>query len=582
LENNNPKEENLPQFERKFFESTEEFMIMGSGAIGGKAQGLLKIKHFLDKNFPDKTFQGIEINIPRLAVITSEHFDFFMEHNNLYEIALSDESDTYIANKFQKAELPVDIVGDLRGLISKVKTPLAVRSSSILEDAMYEPFAGIYTTKMIPNNQIDEDSRFRKLTESIKLVYASTFFKNAKDYLKGVGKKPGDEKMSVIIQEVVGTRFGSRYYPEISGVARSYNYYSFGKTNPEDGIVNLALGLGKTIVDGGISWSFSPSFPNLSPPFVSIKEMIDNTQRNFWSVNMQKPVVYDPVNEAECLNHDDINTAEKDETLDLLCSTYDAGSDRLRPGTGYPGPKILNFNPVLDLNMISLNAVIKEILKISRESQGVPVEIEFALTLKKDGRLKPRLGFLQVRPMVVSSEDVEITEEDTNSENLMFGSEKVLGNGIIDTIQDIVFVKPETFDIGKSEQIADEIEKHNMDFYETDSKYMLLGFGRWGSTDKWLGIPVNWGQISGAKVIIEAMLPEFNVELSQGSHFFHNINSFQVLYFTLNPDLTVKIDWSWLNSCDTVKELDYTKHIKLKKPLLVKVDGKKAVGVILK
>ncbi|MCI0473365.1 MAG: PEP/pyruvate-binding domain-containing protein, partial [Ignavibacteria bacterium] len=263
MDNNGPKEENLPQFERKFFESTEEFMIMGSGAVGGKAQGLLKVKHFLDKHFPDKTFQGIEINIPRLAVITSEHFDFFMENNNLYEIALSDESDTYIANKFQKAALPVDIVGDLRGLISKVHTPLAVRSSSILEDAMFEPFAGIYTTKMIPNNQIDEDSRFRKLTESIKLVYASTFFKNAKDYLKAVGKKPEDEKMSVIIQEVVGNRFGSRYYPEISGVARSYNYYSFGKTNPEDGIVNLAFGLGKTIVDGGISWSFSPSFPNL-------------------------------------------------------------------------------------------------------------------------------------------------------------------------------------------------------------------------------------------------------------------------------------------------------------------------------
>ncbi|MCX7833783.1 MAG: PEP/pyruvate-binding domain-containing protein [Ignavibacteria bacterium] len=576
----NEKLNSFSSFDRKFFEADDDFTLIGKGSIGGKAKGLAFIRKFLREN--EKEFKNFTVNIPRLTVITTDFFDEFMQMNNLYDLALSDESDTMIAHKFMKASLPVNLVGDLRSIVEKVKQPLAVRSSSMLEDALYEPFAGIYSTKMISNNQLDLPSRFNRLVEAIKLIYASTFFKKAKDYIKGIGKSSFDEKMAIIIQEVVGGRFHNRFYPEISGVARSYNYYTFGKSKPEDGVVNLALGLGKTIVDGGVSWTYCPSYPKNPPPFTSVKELINNTQRTFWAVNMEKAVLYDPINEVEYMVKCGISEAEYDGTLNLIASTYDAASDRIKPGTGIKGARIINFAPILELNYINLNEIIKKLLVISENSLGTPVEIEFAVTLKKENNLAPRLGFLQVRPMVVSKEVVELTEEDINNENLLCYSKRVLGNGIIDYIDEIVFIKPDKFDIKYSQRIADEIEKINKSLQEQKKKYLLIGYGRWGSTDPWLGIPVEWGQISNAKVIIEAMLSSFNVELSQGSHFFHNINSFEVLYFSLKPDEAEKIDWEWLNSNITLSEYEYTKHIKLKKPLLIKVDGRKAEGVIIK
>ncbi len=570
----------ISKFDRKFFEATDDFTIIGKGSIGGKAKGLAFIRKFLDEN--KGKFGEFTVNIPRLVVIATDYFDEFLKWNNLYDIAYSSEPDALIGNKFQKAELPMSIVGDLRALIAGINTPLAVRSSSMLEDALYEPFAGIYSTKMIPNNQLDTDTRFRKLIEAIKFVYASVFFKKAKDYISAVGKDIRDEKMAVIIQEVVGNRFGKKFYPEISGVARSYNYYSFGKSNPKDGVVNLALGLGKTIVDGGISWTFSPAYPNISPPFTSIKAMLDNTQREFWAVNMEKPFVYDPINEAEYLIKEDINSAEQDGTLDLICSTYDAGSDRLKPGIGYSGPRVINFSMILDLNFISLNSVIKELLKISEDSIQAPVEIEFAVTLKKNGKLSPRFGFLQIRPMVVTNEEISIGEDAARNDNVLFYSERVLGNGELENITDIVFVKPETFKVEYTQLIAEQVEEMNRFMKEQKRKYLLIGFGRWGSTDPWLGIPVEWGQISEAKVIVECMLPEFNVELSQGSHFFHNINSFQVLYFSIKAENSDYTNWKWINENNTLKETQFVKIVNLQKPLSIKVDGRTAKGVILK
>lgn len=568
------------KFDRRFFDATDDFTIIGTGSIGGKAKGLAYIKKHLLQNSEILELKEIEVNIPRLTVIASDFFDEFMNQNNLYEIALSNESDSFIANKFQKGELSINLIGDLRGLVSGVKSPLAVRSSSMLEDAMFEPFAGIYTTKMIPNNQLDEDTRFKRLLEAVKFVYASTFFKKAKDYINAVGKNSKDEKMAVIIQEVVGSRYGNRYYPEISGVARSYNYYSFDKSKPEDGVINLALGLGKTIVDGGVSWTYTPSFPNISPPFVSLKALLDNTQRDFWAVNMEKPFMYDPVNEAEYLIKTDINEAEVDNTLDYVCSTYDVSSERIKPGIGTRGPRVLNFNPILDLNLIPLNNLLKKLLKVSQEALGAPVEIEFAMTLNNNGKLSPRFGFLQVRPMVVTNDEVVIGEAEFS--DALFSSNYVLGNGYLDYIQDIVYVKPESFDISKSEIIAEEIESINKLLKEENKKYLLIGFGRWGSTDKWLGIPVEWGQISNAKVIVEAMLPQFDVELSQGSHFFHNINSFQVLYFSIKSDKVETIDWNKLSDSKTITDLEFMRHIHLEKPLKIKVDGRIAKGVIIK
>ncbi len=564
------------RFQRKFFDTTEDFTIIGNGSIGAKAKGLAFIKKHLVEKAETSDFI---LGIPRLTVIATDFFDEFMVSNNLYEVVYSGDSDTYIAHKFQKAELPVNLVGDLRSIASEAKTPLAIRSSSLFEDAVFEPFAGIYATKMISNNQLDEDTRFKRIVEAVKFVYASTFFKKAMEYMFSVDKRPKDEKMAVIIQEVVGSRHGNKFYPSISGVARSYNFYPIGRSKPEEGVINLAMGLGKTIVDGGVSWTFSPAYPNVPAPFGSIKALMDNTQRNFWAVNMEKPYLYDPVNEEEYLLHLDINEAEHDGTLDYVCSTYDAASDRVKPGTGTEGPRIVNFNPILDLNLIPLNPLLKELLKISERALEAPVEIEFAVNIDGENA-PPRFGFLQVRPMTVTTDIIDIEENEFSGSIMPEGY--VLGNGVVDYLSDIVFLKPEVFDISNSEEIAGELEILNKLIKSENKKYLLIGYGRWGSTDKWLGIPVEWAQISNAKVIVEAMLPDFDVELSQGSHFFHNINSFQVLYFSIKSDKVSGFDWGWLNEQETVNELAYTKHIRLQKPLIIKVDGRIAKGVILK
>jgi hypothetical protein len=569
-------------FDRRFFSSSEDFTIIGHGHIGGKAKGLALIRDIINSKLNKSIFPDIKINIPRLTVITTSVFDEFMNLNDLFDVSYSDESDDIIASEFQKANLPASMLGDLRALINEVTTPLAIRSSSMLEDAMFQPFAGIYETKMIPNNQFDSDSRFRKLTEAIKFVYASTFLKKAKDYIKATKNKIQDEKMAVIIQEVVGKRYGDRFYPNISGVGRSFNFYPAGKAKPEEGVINLALGLGKTIVDGGKSWTYSPAHPKAKPPFGSIRIMLDETQRTFWAVNMGKPSAYDPTKETEYLIESEIGIAETDGTIDVLCSTYDPGSDRLVAGTSSKGPRMIDFVPILDMNMVPLNNLVKNILKLCREAFEAAIEIEFALTLDVEYGLPARFGFLQVRPMVVSTEQVEIKNEDYDKNDLLLFSEKVLGNGIVHNLHDIVYVKPESFDARFTPLIAQEIEEINGEMQVSNTKYLLIGFGRWGSSDPWLGIPVNWGQISQSKVIVESMLSKMNVELSQGSHFFHNITSFQVLYFSLKENKENNIDWNWLNSQQTIKELKFIKHVRIEKPLLIKADGRSGRGLIYK
>ncbi len=580
--NSHSESQGPSRFERKFFDSDENFTFIGSGSLGGKAQGLVFIRDILREQFNHADFPGISVSIPTMTVITTEFFDEFMKLNNLYEIALSDLPDDRISHAFQNTELPAKLVGDLWALISKVHSPLAIRSSSLLEDALYEPFAGIYGTKMTPNNQLDTEGRFHKLVEAIKYVYASTFFRAAKNYFKATRHRIEDEKMAVIIQEVVGQRFDDHYYPTISGVARSYNFYPAGNARPEEGIVNLALGLGRTIVDEGISWSYSPAYPRANPPYNSIRDLLKESQNSYWAVNMGKPPAFDPVKETEYLLKLALNDAEKVGSLKYIASTYDAQSDRLYPGAAGSAPKLINFAPILQMGQMPLNEIIQSLLKICSESMSAPVEIEFAVTLDPKRGVPARFGFLQVRPMVVSKEKVEISRDDLESERVLVASENVLGNGIVDHISDVVFVKPESFKTEVSAAVADELEKINNQLLSSEIPYLLLGFGRWGSSDPWLGIPVNWGQISGAKVIVEATLPHVNVDLSQGSHFFHNITSFQVLYFSVRHSGKYEIDWQWLNQQAVVRELNYTKHVKLASPLRVKVDGRSGRGVILK
>ncbi len=567
--------EELKEFKRDLFDDRRRLTTIGTGAIGGKATGLVLIDKILSGFHLPDALPEIPVNVPAFTVIATGVFDAFIERNQLGYLRESEAPDDVIGHAFQRASLPAEIVGDLRGLIEKVHTPLAVRSSSLLEDSLSQPFAGVYSTKMIPNNQPGADVRFQKLVEAVKFVYASTFCRAARDYIRAAGRSPDEEKMAVIIQEVVGTRHNDRFYPRLSGVARSYNFYSMGRAKPEDGIVNLALGLGKTVVDGGTCWSYSPRYPNISAPFASFKELLDGTQTEFWAVNMGKPSAYDPIRETEYLVHANLQDAECDQTLEYVASTYDAGSDRLSMSLATPGPRILNFARILTLNEPPLNVLLRSLLELSERSLHAPLEMEFALTFDP-----LRFGFLQLRPMLVSHAEVTITGEELAQKGNLVASERVLGNGIVDTIRDIIYVKPARFEARHTPDIALELETMNRTMLDRGKHYLLIGFGRWGSSDPWLGIPVNWGQVCAARVIVEATTPAMNVELSQGSHFFHNLTSFQVAYFSVPHTGEYAIDWDWLNAQPCEEETEFLRHLRLDTPLVVKVDGRRSRGII--
>jgi hypothetical protein len=387
----------------------------------------------------------------------------------------------------------------------------------------------------------------------------------------------GEEKMAVIIQEMVGKRHGSRFYPELSGVARSFNYYPVKPARPEDGIISLALGLGKTIVDGGKSWMYSPAYPQIPPPFKSPRELLEETQNRFWVVNMGEPPEYNPIQETEYIRQENLTAAERDGTLHHLVSTFDLESERLSIGDGVRGPRALTFAPLLALNEIPFNRAISDLLMRCEQALDCPVEIEFAMTFNPH-----RLGFLQVRPMVVPTGDLQVAYEDLQDPNVIIASETVLGNGVMEGIQDVVYVIPEKFDLKDTRRIADELEKHNHRLLSEKRPYILIVFGRLGTLDPWLGIPVTWGQICGAKVIVEATRENVKVELSQGSHYFHNIINLGVMYFSMPFTSPFRIDWDWIAGQPAEQEGEFTRHVRLPSTLCVKVDGRSGRGLISK
>ena len=578
----------VPPFDRRFFDGTEQFTRIGSGPFGGKAHGLLGVKELLATGLEallgardaTRLRRHFDVHVPTLTVVATDCFETFMDGNHLWDLARSGEPDHRIAHAFQSADLPVELLGDLYALVGQVHTPLAVRSSSLLEDALNQPFAGVYGTKMIPNNQQDVESRFHRLVEAIKFVYASTFFENARNYRRLTGQA-SDDRMAVILQGVVGRRYRDRFYPDLSGVARSYSFYRSGRTRPEDGVVNLAFGLGKTIVDGGLTWSYSPAQPRATPPYSSVRDLLRQTQVKFWAVNMGKPPVYDPVAEAEYLVHLPVADAEEDGTLRLVASTYDGGSDRLSSGVGIRGPRALTFAPLLVIEEYALNDLLKAILRVCQDAVGAPVEIEFAVTFPAEGEEGPaQFGFLQVRPMSVSDAVVDVDLGALDRGRLLAASERVMGNGIVAGVRDVVYVKPDRFEARHTRAIGSEIAAINLDLVERGVPYLLIGFGRWGSSDPWLGIPVAWSQIGGARAIVETTLPSMNVDLSQGSHFFHNISSFGVSYFSVPFDGEFPVDWDGLARQDAVTETEFVRHVRLPRPLRIEVDGRQGCGAI--
>ncbi|MFH1686550.1 MAG: PEP/pyruvate-binding domain-containing protein [bacterium] len=570
--------ENIPVFDRRFFESDYVLSRIGGGAIGGKASGLAFAHQVVRELFPEGSIDGMEVSIPRFVVIGTDVYDAFMERNELYEAAKEDIPDERMAMAFLRAEFPTEFVGDIRALVGSVHSPLAARSSSCLEDALYEPFAGVYGTKMIPNNQPDTDTRYRKLIEAIKFVYSSASFREAKGYLRLTGRSAAEEKMAVIIQEVLGSRHGDRYYPNVSGVGRSYNFYPVGSAEPEEGVVDLALGLGKTIVDGGQAWTYSPAHPRVSPPFTT-KELLRHTQTEFWAVNLGKPSAYDPVKETEYLIPGGLVDAEQDDVLSSITSTYVAANDRLVMGMGVPGSRVLDFAPLLRLGTIPFNEVVTRVLKGCRDRLGAAVEIELAVVIEKS---RARFGLLQVRPMVVSTEKIEISQAELTDERALLASVNTLGNGTNSELTDIIYVRPDVFAKEHTRAIAAEIDQLNREAQKENRSYVLMGFGRWGSSDPWLGIPVDWGNISGARVIVEATLPDMNVEMSQGSHFFHNITSLQIPYLNVAFDGSYRIDWVWLEKQRVIAQTEFVRYVRADAPLTVRLDGRSRRGVILR
>ena len=573
------------EFSRGLLESASPLARLGGGELGGKAQGLAHIRGELRGRLDRAShpggdpgaFDGITIDIPALVVVGTQVFDAFLDQNDLRGLAASDVPDERIAHAFLRADLPMDILGDLRALVQQVRTPLAVRSSSLLEDALSQPFAGVYGTKMIPNGQYDPDLRFRQLTEAIKFVYASTFARSAKDYRAALGRSDQEEKMAIIIQELVGVRHHQRFYPELSGVARTYNYYPMEPARPEEGVVSLALGLGKTIVDGEPCWTYSPAHPQVEPPFGSVEGLLKGTQTRFWAVNLGDPPAPNPSLETEYLAHESLTAAERDGTLALLASTYSPLSGRLSIGLGFDGPRALTFAPLLVLKQLPLNDLLRQLLAACESALGSPVEIEFAMTFDPH-----RFGLLQVRAMEAMREGTRVEPADLERDDLLVASETTLGNGAVENIVDIIYTRPETFDLTHTLAIVPELEHFNRSLLHERRPYVLICLGRLGTTDPWLGIPANWGKISGARVVVESTRDDVRVDLSQGSHFFHNIVSLGVKYFNLPMTSRRGVDWPWLARQPAVEEAAFLRHVRLERPLGVRVDGRSGRGWIAK
>jgi hypothetical protein len=431
---------------------------------------------------------------------------------------------------------------------------------------------------MIPNNQADADTRFRRLVEAVKFVYASTYFSDGRVYRLATGRGIHDDRMAVIVQEVVGRRHGDRFYPNVSGVARSFSFYRSARARPEDGVVALALGLGRTIVDEGMAWTYAPPFPAAPPPVTSLEELADVTQAAFWAVHMGRPPAYDPVRETEYLVRAGLAAAEDDGTLRWVASTYDASGDRLVPGLRPGGARVINFAPLLGGSAFPVNDAIRTLLRASEDATGDPVEIEFALTIDEAADVT-RLGLLQVRPMVLVADQVRVEVEDLHAPEAVVASDSVMGNGTVRDIRDVVYVQPDNFDPRRTSDIAVQVGQLNAALRAEGARYVLIGCGRWGTSTASLGIPVAWPQISGACAIVETTLPGFAVELSQGSHFFHNISSAGVSYFSI-PSGRDRIDWDWLRAQPVVRGTDLVRHVRTETPLVVDVDGRSGRGVI--
>jgi len=585
----------IADFSVEKFEPDTIFQRIGHGSLGGKARGLAFLNLLLTSKPYNGMMAGMPVQIPQTFVLATDWFDRFMDRNQLHEFAYRTDDDETIATRFVQAELPNDLRENLDVIVDKVTCPLAVRSSSMLEDDMLHPFAGIYRTIMIPNSQSDRTARLQNLCNAVKLVFASTFFRNAKAYVENTAHRVEEEKMAVVIQRLVGQQYGDRFYPHFAGVAHSYNYYPLGPVKAEDGVMQMVLGLGRLVVDGGQGLRFCPRYPAVAPQMATPELVWKNSQNQFYALDLNCCDITPESYILSNLRLYDLPLALDDGPLKLVGSIYNKQDDTIVEGGDAKGPWVVTFNNILKHQSVPLAPAMVELLKLTSSGLGTAVELEFAVDMGDVGRRtrrgqprrRPTLFPLQLRPTVTQDSLTELQVEVFAPEQVVCRSNQALGHGRVEELTDIVYVKNENFDPAKSPQIARQVGTINQQLRQDKRPYVLIGPGRWGSSDHWLGIPVQWAQISGAKIIIEASPSGYNVDPSQGTHFFHNITSLQIGYFTIPPgsqptDRTNGnfVDWEWLDRQPALDETEYLRHVRLEKPLVALIDGRENVGVI--
>ncbi|MGA2235423.1 MAG: PEP/pyruvate-binding domain-containing protein [Terriglobales bacterium] len=572
-----------------FKPSESSFLRIGSGSLGGKARGLAFVRHLLRKSRIARRFPGIRISVPPAVVLATDVFDQFVVENNLLDFALHCEDDAEIQQRFLATPLSESLNGDLKSFLAEVTHPLAVRSSSLLEDSQYQPFTGVYETFMLGNQQANLEDRLAALSEAIRRVYASTFSRHAKAYVRATPYRLEEEKMAVILQQVVGTRHGQRFYPDFSGVVRSHNFYPVPPMTFEDGIAAVALGLGRAVVDGGKCLSFCPRYPHNLLQFSSVEDILANSQSEFWALELHGAADGRPGHWHE--RRFSLDAAENDGTLQAVASTYSRDNHAVYDGVSRPGARIVTFAPMLKHGTFPLAEILDVLVRAGENALGNPVEIEFAVRLSRQAGpvagpvtdQAAEFGFLQIRPLTLARDSEDLALDDVQPERLICLSSKVLGNGRIENLHDVVVVDSQRFERSRSQEVAKAVARFNRLLVGENRPYLLIGVGRWGSTEPWLGIPVEWDEISGARVIVEAGFHDFRVTPSQGSHFFQNLTAFQIGYFTVNPDAGEgSVDWQWLTEQPAVEEQGCVRHLQFAEPIRIVMNSRTSQGVIFK
>jgi hypothetical protein len=573
------KRDSISDFSETAFKEKTYLMRISSGSVGGKGRGVAFTESIIQKSEFKSLLNGINVTIPKTIIIGTDEFERFIEQFDFCEFIEAEQEYEHIRRIFSEIKLSSLLSQRLKKMLEKMNCCIAVRSSGLFEDSLSQAFSGIYETYYLPNNHPSIDVRLHQLEMAIKMVYASVFSPLARSYFDSVNRSIEEEKMAVIIQELVGRPYGNFYYPHLSGVAQSYNYYPFSYMKPEDGIGLIAIGLGKSVVDGEESFRFCPKYPKMI--MMTIKDMLQNSQRSFYALDITKNEVDLVKGIHATLEKLPVYKAEEHGTLSLSASVFDASSNTVSPGLHMEGPRIIDFSYILQYDQVPLAATLSKLLDILRSALGTPVEIEFSVDLNKDSSGRASFYILQVKPLIRRVDSMVVDTSVVERSDLILYTDRGMGNGIVEGIRDIVYVVPERFDKMHTRLMAKEIKEINGEMKKTQAGYILIGPGRWGSSDPFLGIPVDWTAISEARIIVEAGIKDFNVDASLGSHFFHNITTMNIGYFTVSGrSESAFIDYSYLASLEAELETAYLRHIRLPKPVTVIMDGRKSVSLV--